>query len=129
MIISPVSAFTTSSGIFSPRRIFESASVSCSVSSSFLRRCSSEIDFSGGFFPKDRAQQALFRRQLGFALRCNFAHENIPRLHFRTDPDNSIRSQVAQRFFAYVRDVARDFLRAELGVARADLEFIDVNRS
>ena len=33
-----------------------------------------------------------------------------------------------QRFFADVRNVARDFLRAELGVASADFEFIDVNR-
>ena len=35
MMISPVSPLTTSSGIFSPRRMLESASVSCSCSSSF----------------------------------------------------------------------------------------------
>ena len=44
MMISPVLAFTTSSGIFSPSRTLESESVSCSMSPSScaygLRRCS-----------------------------------------------------------------------------------------
>ena len=33
-----------------------------------------------------------------------------------------------QRFFADIRDVPRDFFGPELGVAGADLEFIDVDR-
>ena len=36
--------------------------------------------------------------------------------------------EILQRFIAEVRDVARDFFRPELRVARADFEFIDVDR-
>src|ERR1041385_5350692 len=46
MMISPVTALTTSSGIFSPNKMFESESVSCSVNSSFFLRWSSVIALS-----------------------------------------------------------------------------------
>ena len=149
--------------------MFESASVSCSCSSSFFFRMSSvdrlelplgfgrrELlarDFAArgnlhvhddavgargnrqrgvlhvrGFFTEDGAEQALFRSEFGFALRSDLADENVAGLHFRADADDAVRSEVLQRFFADVRDVARDFFRSELGVAGADLEFIDVNR-
>ena len=79
-------------------------------------------------FAEDRAQQALFRREFGFGLRRDLADENVAGLHFRADADDAVRAEVLQRFFADVRDVARDFFRPELGVAGADFEFIDVNR-
>ena len=49
IMISPFSALTTSRGTFSPNKIFESASVSCSVKSSFLRLYSSLIVLSCRF--------------------------------------------------------------------------------
>ena len=83
----------------------------------------------GRLFAEDGAQQSLFRRQFRLALRRDFADENVARLHFRADANDAVGSEIAQRFFADVRNVTRDFFRTELGVARADLEFIDVNRS
>ena len=81
----------------------------------------------GGLFAEDGAQQAFFRREFGFALRRDFADEDVAGLHFRADADDAVGAEVLQRFIAEVRDVARDFLRPELGVAGADFEFIDVN--
>ena len=169
MMISPVWALTTSSGIFSPSRMFESASVSCSCSSSFFFACSSSICFACRFdsageslirvisfaardldvhddavgagrhgqrgvlhvrrlLAEDRAQQALFGREFGFRFRRDFPDEDVARLHFGADANDAVRTEVAQRFLADVRNVARDFLRPELGVAGADLEFVDVDR-
>src|SRR5262249_11393045 len=77
---------------------------------------------------EDGAQEALLRGEFGFGLRRDLADENVARLHFRADTDDTIRAEIAQRFFRDVRDVAGDFLGAELGVAGADLKFIDVDR-
>ena len=82
----------------------------------------------GGFFTEDRAEQLFFRGKLGFRLRRNFADENVTRLHFRTDPNNTVMIEVLERLFTDVRDIARDLFRPELGVASVDLELLDVNR-
>ena len=82
----------------------------------------------GGLFAEDGAQQALFRREFGLALRRDLADEDVAGLHFRADADDAVGAEVLQRLLAEVRDVARDFLRPELGVAGADLEFVNVNR-
>ena len=39
-----------------------------------------------------------------------------------------LSSRSRRNAFRHVRDVARDFLRPELGVARLDLELLDVDR-
>ena len=82
----------------------------------------------GGLFAEDGAQQLLFRRHRGFALRRHLADENVARVHFGADIDDAGFVEVLERFFADVRDVARDFLRPELGVARHRLEFLDMDR-
>ena len=82
----------------------------------------------GRFLTENGAEQALFRSEFGFALRSDLADENVAGLYFRADADDAVRAEVSQRFFAEVRNIARDFFRAELRVAGADLEFIDVNR-
>ena len=81
----------------------------------------------GGFFTENGAQQTFFGRQFGFALGRDFADENVAGLDFRADADDAVGPEVLQRFVAEVRDVAGDFLGAELGVAGADFEFVDVN--
>src|SRR6185312_15897572 len=81
-----------------------------------------------GFFTEDGAQEALFRREFGLGFRCDFADENVARLHFRADANDAVRPEVLQRFIAEVRDVARNFFRPELGVAGGHFKFIDVNR-
>ena len=77
---------------------------------------------------EDRAQQLLFRRQLGLALGRDLADEDVARLHLGADADDALFVEVLQRLLADVRDVARDLLRAELGVARFDLVLLDVDR-
>src|SRR5208283_4938845 len=56
-------------------------------------------------------------------------HENVARLHFRADANDAVRSKVLERLITQIRDVPRDFFRAELGIPGANLEFVDVNGS
>ena len=51
-----------------------------------------------------------------------------PGLHFGPDINDARFVEVLQRLFGDIRDVARDLLRPELGVARHHLEFLDVDR-
>ena len=51
-----------------------------------------------------------------------------PGYDFGADIDDAGFVEVLQRLFADVRNVAGDFLRPELGVARHRLEFLDVDR-
>ncbi len=83
----------------------------------------------GRFFAEDGAQQLFFRRHRGFALRRHLADQNIARIHFRADIDDARFVEVLEVFLADIRDVARDFLRPELGIARHGLEFFDMDRS
>ncbi len=50
-----------------------------------------------------------------------------PGLHGRADADDAALVEIAQRAFADVGNVARDFFRPQLGVARLDLELLDVD--
>ena len=80
-----------------------------------------------GLLAEDRAQQLLFRRQLRLALRRHLADQDVARLDGRADADDAALVEVAQVAFTDVRDVAGDFFRPELGVARLDLELLDVD--
>ena len=82
----------------------------------------------GRLLAEDGAQKLLFRRHRAFALRRDLADQDVARLHFRADIDDAGFVEVLQRFFRDVRNVARDFLRPELGVARHHFEFLDVDR-
>src|SRR5208337_2695715 len=77
---------------------------------------------------EDRAQQLLFRGELGLAFRGDLADEDIARTHFRSDANDAALVEVLQSFLADVRDVAGDFLRTQLGIAGDALEFLNVNR-
>ena len=44
-------------------------------------------------------------------------------MHLRADADDALGVQITQRVVADVRQVAGDFLRAQLGVARLALVF------
>src|SRR5882762_6038924 len=82
-----------------------------------------------GLFAEDRAQQLLFRRELGFTLRRNFAHQNVARFDGSADANDAAFIEIPQRRLAHVGDIPSDFLRPQLGVARFDFEFLDVDRS
>ena len=76
---------------------------------------------------EDRAEELFFRRQLRLALRRDLADEDVARLHVGADADDAAVVEVLQEPFRDVRDVARDFFRTELRVARLDLELLDVD--
>src|SRR6185436_20057220 len=77
-------------------------------------------------FAEDRAEQLLFRRQLRLPLRRDLADEDVARLDRRADADDAALVEVAQVTLTNVGDIARDFLGAQLRVARLDLELFDV---
>ena len=51
-----------------------------------------------------------------------------PGLHLGADIDDARLVEVLQRLLADIRDVARDLLLAQLGVAGHHLEFLDMDR-
>src|SRR5262249_15473363 len=76
---------------------------------------------------EDRAEELLFRRQLRLALRRDLADEDIAGLHFGADAHDARFVEVLEGFLADVRNVARDFFFAELGVSGDALELFNVN--
>src|SRR5207302_2842371 len=78
---------------------------------------------------EDRAEELLFRRQLRLPLRRDLADEDVTRLHLGADAHDARLVEVLERLLADVRDVARDLLFTQLGVARDALELFDVDRS
>src|SRR4030095_7392896 len=79
-----------------------------------------------GLLAEDRAEQLLFRGQLGLALGRDLADQYVARLDRGADPDDARLVEVAQRVLRDVRDVARDLLRAEFGVAGFAVEILVV---
>ena len=77
---------------------------------------------------EDRAQQALFRRQLGLALGRDLADEDVFRTNLGADADDAALVEILERIFADVGNVARDLFGSELRVARFALVLFDVNR-
>src|ERR1700687_4804032 len=77
--------------------------------------------------PEDRAEQLLLRRELRLALRRDLAHEDVARLDIRADADDAALVEVLEEALGDVGNVARDLFRPELGVARFDLELLDVD--
>ena len=90
-----------------------------------VERCVAHV---AGLFAEDSAQQFFLRSELGFTLGSDLAHQNIPGLDVSADADDAAFVQVLQQGFRNVRDVAGDFFRTELGVARLDFELLDVDR-
>ena len=82
----------------------------------------------GGLLAEDRAQQLFFRRQRGLALGRDLADQRVARVHFGADVDDARLVQASQLLLGQVRDVARDFLGAQLGVARHHHQLLDVDR-
>ena len=81
-----------------------------------------------GLFAEDGAQQFFFRRQRGFALGSDLADQDVAGTHGGADANHAAFVEVAEEHLADVGNVARDFLGAELGVARLDFVFLDVDR-
>ena len=80
-------------------------------------------------FTENRAEEAFFRSEFGFRLRGDLADEDIAGFHFRTDADDAVVVEIAERILTDVRNITGDFFRSQLGVAGGDIEFRDVDRS
>src|ERR1700689_357244 len=92
------------------------------------RHAQAGVAHIGRLFAEDGAQQLLFRRHRALALGRDLADQNVAGDDVGPDVDDAGFVEVLQRLFRYVRNVARDFLRSELGVARHRLEFLDMDR-
>ena len=92
------------------------------------RHAQRRVAHVGGLLAEDGAEQLLLRRHRALALRRDLADQDVAGLHLGADIDDAGLVEVLQRLFRDVRDVARDLLRPELGVARHHLEFLDVDR-
>src|SRR6185312_15429948 len=79
-----------------------------------------------GLFTKDGTQQLLFRRQLSFTFRRNFADQNVALLDGSPNANDARFIQIAQHGFADIGNVARHFFRTELRVAGFDLVLLNV---
>ncbi len=79
-------------------------------------------------FAEDGAQELFLRRHRAFALGRDLADQDVARVHFGTDVDDARLVEVAQGLLADVGNVAGDVLGPELGVARHDLELLDMDR-
>ena len=77
---------------------------------------------------EDGAQQLLLGRELRLALGRDLADEDVRRLDVRADADDPALVEILEEPLGHVRYVAGDLLGAELGVARLDLELLDVDR-
>src|SRR5439155_14237160 len=73
-----------------------------------------------GLLPEDGSKKLLFRRELRLALRRDLAEEDVAGLHLRANADDAALVEVLPEPFGDVRTVARDFLGAQLRVARLD---------
>ena len=81
-----------------------------------------------GLLAEDRAKQALLGSELGLALGSDLADEHVPGIDLGADAHDAPLVEVAQDLLGEVRDVPRDLLGAELGVAGVDLVLVDVDR-
>src|SRR5690606_33585936 len=80
-----------------------------------------------GLLAEDRAQQALFRRELGFALRRYLADQDVAAAHLGADPDDAVLVEIAELHLGNVRDIRGSHLGPEFGVADRRVELFNVN--
>ena len=92
-----------------------------------MRHTQRGVTHFAALLTEDGAQQALFRSQLGFALRGDLTHQNVAGFDFGADADNATLVEVGHRVFADVRQITGDLLGTQLGFAGVDLVFLDVN--
>ena len=93
------------------------------------RHAQRSVFYIRGFLTENRTQQFFFRCELGLAFRCDLAHQHVVGAHFSADMHNTRLIQTVELRFSQVADVACDFLRAKLCVARNNGQFFNVNRS
>src|SRR6266566_1064259 len=82
----------------------------------------------GGLLAEDGAKEFLLGRHRAFTLWRYLADQDVARVNFGADVHDAGLIEILQRLFGDVRDIAGDFLGAELGVPGHHLELLDMNR-
>ena len=80
-----------------------------------------------GLLAEDRVEELELGRGLGLALGRDLADEDVAGLDLGADADDALDVEVVEALLAGVRDVARDALGAQLGLADLGLELLDVD--
>ena len=93
-----------------------------------VRNLERRVAHLAGLLTEDGAQQALLGGELGLALGRDLADEDVTGANLGADADDAALVEVGEDLLGGVRDVPRDLLGAELGVASVDLVLLDVNR-
>ena len=94
-----------------------------------VRNAQGSIANFASLFAKNSAKQTFFSSQFGFALRSDFANENVACAHVGADGDNAVGIEIGKRILSYVGNVASNFFGSELGVASVALVFLNVHGS
>ena len=80
-----------------------------------------------GFFTEDGPQQSFFCSQLCLSLGGDFTDQDIGRVDFRTDADDSFFVQIPEGIFTDVGNIPGDFLRTQLGIPGFRFIFFNMN--
>jgi len=83
--------------------------------------------YLAGLLTEYSSKQLLLGRQLGFALGCDLADQDISRPYLGADPDDAFLVQVTQALFAYVRNILGNLLFAQLGLTSFNFVFLNMN--
>ena len=75
---------------------------------------------------EDCAEQSFLSGQIGLTLRGNLTNQDISGTNLCADTDNTAIIQILQCIFTDTRDITCDLFRAQLGVTRFDLVFLDM---
>ncbi len=82
----------------------------------------------GGLLAEDRAQQLLFRGQLGLTLRGDLADQDVSGLDLGADEGDTGFIEFGQRRVAHIRNIGGDFLGSEFRVASHAGQLFDMDR-
>src|SRR5579872_4842428 len=80
------------------------------------------------FLAEDGAQQFLFGTELRLAFRRDLSYEDVARFNIGADANDAAGVEIFERFLTDVGNVARNFLRTELSIARDTFELLDMHR-
>ena len=92
-----------------------------------VRNLHGGISNLASLFAEDGAQQALLWGQLSLTLRGDLADEDVAVANVGADAHDAAFIEIRQNVLAHVRNFARDFLWAQLGIASIDLVLFDVD--
>ncbi len=92
-----------------------------------VRNFKRAVSYLSCLFTEDRAEESFLSCQLGFALWCDLADQNIARSYLCAYSYDTVLVEVFQSVLGNVGDISCDLLCAELGITALQLVFLDMN--